>query len=118
VRVAFIVLSAVLAAIFLGAAPPKLLRQQRMADAARHLGYSVAAIQAIGVLEVAATIGLVIGVLFWAPLGVAAAIGLLALLIGAVLAHRRVGDGAEAIRLPASLAVLAAATAASGVLTL
>jgi hypothetical protein len=56
-----------------------------------HLRISVALTRFIGCCQWAAVVGL-IGGLFWRPLGIAAAIGLLLLLVGALLAHRRVGD--------------------------
>lgn len=56
-----------------------------------HLDISVGLTRFIGWCQWASVIGL-IGGLWWRPIGIAAAIGLLLLLIGAVLAHRRVGD--------------------------
>jgi hypothetical protein len=51
----------------------------------------VALTRFIGWCQWAAVVGLIAG-LFRRPIGIAATIGLLLLLIGAVLAHRRVGD--------------------------
>ena len=56
-----------------------------------HLGISVARTRFIGWCQWASVVGL-IGGLWWRPIGIAATVGLLLLLIGAVLAHRKVGD--------------------------
>jgi DoxX-like protein len=56
-----------------------------------HLRISVGLTRFIGCCQWAAVVGL-IGGLWWRPIGIAATIGLLLLLIGAVQAHRRVGD--------------------------
>ncbi|GCE15956.1 DoxX family protein [Tengunoibacter tsumagoiensis] len=45
----------------------------------------------LAALEIAGALGLIIGI-FWAPLGIAAAIGLVLYFVGAVVAHLRVGD--------------------------
>ena len=55
------------------------------------LGLSSALSRFIGWCQLAAVIGLIAG-LFWRPLAIAAATGLLLLLVGAVIAHQRVGD--------------------------
>lgn len=70
----------------------KITRAPSALREATRLGYAVRAYQAIGALEVAGACGLIVG-LFRPPLGAAAAIGLVALLTGAVLSLRRVGDG-------------------------
>lgn len=113
-QVTFIVMSVMLAALFLTLGLTKVLRVPRMVERARHLGYSPTAFQGIGALEVAAAAGLVIGI-FWAPLGIAAAIGLAALLVGAVLAHLKAGDGIPVLAPPAWVGMVAAATAVIGV---
>lgn len=112
-----LIMSIVLAALILGSGVPKVLQQPRMLASAEHLGYSAAAFRNIGLLEVAAAAGLIIG-LFWAPLGIAAAVGLVALMIGAVLAHRRAGDGGRETFPAAWVGLLSVATAVITVLAL
>ncbi|BBY15882.1 DoxX family protein [Mycolicibacterium litorale] len=56
-----------------------------------HLRISVGLTRFIGWCQWASVVGL-IGGLFWRPLAIAAAVGLLLLLIGAVIAHHRVND--------------------------
>jgi uncharacterized membrane protein YphA (DoxX/SURF4 family) len=63
----------------------------------------------IGVLEIAAAAGLVVGI--WVPaLGVAAAAGLVLLTAGAIVVHARVRDPLQDLA-PAAIALLLATTA-------
>lgn len=80
-------LSAVL--ILLGLA--KVFAVPRMRDAAAHHDLTVGAYRAIGALELAGSVGLIVG-LRWTVLGVAAAIAVVLLMLGGVVAHTRSGD--------------------------
>jgi hypothetical protein len=102
VHYTFAGLSIGLAALFAITGSAKLLRAPWTLAAARRLGCSENAFRAIGALEAAAVMGLLAGLL-WGPLGIAAAVGLVALLVGAVIAHRRAGDPCTG-RGPAGLA--------------
>ncbi len=66
--------------------------------------------RATGALEVAAAVGLIISIWTAPGLGLAAAIGLVALMIGAVGYHVRADDRAGAVP-PAALGVVSAVTA-------
>lgn len=107
--VASIVMAIMLAVLFAALGSAKLLMVPFMARTAEHLGISAKLYRLVGALEVAAAGGLVIG-LFWPPLGIAAAIGLVALLIGAAVAHRRAGDGPKETVPAVWLALVSAAT--------
>jgi uncharacterized membrane protein len=72
-----------------------------------HLKISVGLTRFIGWCQWASVVGL-IGGLFWRPLAIAAAVGLLLLLIGAVIAHRRVNDPAKEMILPVAIFVVSA----------
>jgi DoxX-like family len=102
-------LSVFLAAGFLYFGFLKVAGRPQAVEIAEHLGLTNRLTQIIGVLEISAAVGLSVG-LAWAPLGAAAAVGLILLLIGATIAHRRVNDPASALAPPITLAVLAAAT--------
>jgi uncharacterized membrane protein YphA (DoxX/SURF4 family) len=104
-----IVLSVLLAALFAVAGTPKVLAAKTSVEQATHLGYSTSAYRAIGGLELLAVIGLLIGLFFW-PLGVAAAVGLALMMIGAAISHIRVGDGPQAYAPGIIIALLAIAT--------
>ena len=79
----------VLVCVFLGSA--KVLAVPAMRERAAHVGFTVDQYRVLGVLELAAAAGLVIGLA--APtLGTLAACGLLLLLGGAFASHLRAGD--------------------------
>ena len=65
-------------------------------DRAAHVGFSVSAYRRIGLLEVLAVLGLLVGA-FVPLIGALAAAGLLMLLGGALVTHLRNGDGVREI---------------------
>lgn len=85
---------------------PKIARSARMVEEAVRLGMPVGAYSIIGVLEVAAAVGLLTGFVI-APLGAAAAAGLALLMAGAVVAHVRAGDPVAASMPAAIVGVMA-----------
>ncbi|KQW13310.1 DoxX family protein [Streptomyces sp. Root369] len=90
------ILSVLLALVSLAAGAPKaLLKGDVSAGLQSHMGLSAGLVRFIGLAEVAATGGLIIG-LFWQPLGIAAAIGFTITMIGAVAFHAKAGDYADA----------------------
>ena len=84
----------VIAFTVLGAA--KLAAVPAMRARAEHVGFSVAAYRRIGLLEVLAVLGLVVGA-FIPVVGALAAVGLLMLLGGALITHLRNRDGIREI---------------------
>ncbi|GAB2580767.1 hypothetical protein GCM10027168_11970 [Streptomyces capparidis] len=86
-----ITLAVVLTLVFLSLGAAKIAAVPFMRQAAAHLGMSPGLYRVVGGLEVAGTIGLVLG-LASAPLGVAAAIGLALLMTAAAVVHLRHGD--------------------------
>ncbi len=93
--VAAAVLSVLLGLVALAAGTPKvLLKGEVPASLQSHMGLSAGLVRFIGLAEVAATVGLVIG-LFWQPLGIAAAAGFTILMVGAIFFHVRAGDYAD-----------------------
>ena len=103
----FTVVSALLIVACLLPATAKLGGHPRMRESARHFSISWRRYRLIGVAELAAAAGVVAG-LFWHPLGVAAASGMVCLLVGALIAHRRAGDHGKEIA-PALITLLIAA---------
>jgi hypothetical protein len=83
--------AALVAALFLVLGGAKVAAVAPMRARAAHLGYSTRASQAIGGLEVAGAVGVLVG-LALPPIGALAGAGLLLLLAGAVVAHLRNGD--------------------------
>ncbi|MFF3372605.1 DoxX family protein [Streptomyces sp. NPDC002680] len=89
------VLSVLLALVTLAAGAPKtMLKGDVSAGLQSHMGLSAGLVRFIGLAEVAAAVGLVVG-LFWQPLGIAAAVGFGITMIGAVGFHAKVGDYAD-----------------------
>ncbi|MEQ0558491.1 DoxX family protein [Amycolatopsis sp. NEAU-NG30] len=86
-----IVLSVLVAAVFLLAGAAKLFALAPMRERAAHAGFSVAAYRGIGALEIAGAAGVLLG-LAVPVLGALAAIGLLLLLAGALVTHVRSRD--------------------------
>ncbi|MFK0286594.1 DoxX family protein [Streptomyces sp. NPDC090499] len=86
------VLSILLALAVAGAGFPKLLNKgSTPAQLREHLKVRAGLVPVIGLAEVAAAVGLITGV-FWHPLGIAAAVGLVLVFVGAVGYHGRAGD--------------------------
>lgn len=90
-KIAAIALACLLVLCFVSAGAAKVLAVPAMRERAAHVGFSVAAYRAIGVLELAAALG-VLAALVWWPIGVAAAAGLILLMAGAAIVHARTGD--------------------------
>ncbi len=101
-----IVLAAITSFMLLVAALSKVTGQQSMRDMAEHFSIAWPRYRAIGFVELGAVAGIVLG-LWWTWIGVAAGAGTVALLVGAVVVHRRAGDGPA--EMGPALATLAAA---------
>jgi uncharacterized membrane protein YphA (DoxX/SURF4 family) len=104
-------LTAVLAIILAAAGIPKILNPSTAQKNAEHLRIPANLSRAIGVLELAATAGLLVGFAV-TPLGVAAAAGVCALMIGAVASHIRAHDSAQAMAPALVVTILAGAVLA------
>jgi uncharacterized membrane protein YphA (DoxX/SURF4 family) len=88
-------------------AAAKLAGHPRMRESARRFRIPWRRYRLIGVAELAAAAGVLVG-LWWHPLGVAAATGMAMLLVGALITHRRAGDNGKEIA-PALITLLIAA---------
>lgn len=86
-----VVLTVVAGIVLAAAGGAKVAAVPDMRSRAAHLGFSVRGYRLIGGLELLGVVGLLAG-LAWTPLGLAAATGLLAMMIGAVVCHLRAGD--------------------------
>ena len=106
--VATVVLTLLLAAVFIGAGIPKILGTKTSLRMRDHLQINPQLYRVVGFLEIAAVAGLLIG-LFVPVLSVAAAVGLVLLMIGGIVSHICAGEAKGS--LPA--AVIFAATVAA-----
>ena len=100
----FVTISLLLTAACLLPAAGKLTGQPKMRKSAAHFGIPWRRYRLIGVAELAAAVGILIG-LWWHPLGVAAAAGMALLLLGAIITHRKAADSGKEMA-PALLALL------------
>jgi uncharacterized membrane protein YphA (DoxX/SURF4 family) len=112
----FVVVSVLLALLCLLPAVAKVSGQPRMRQSAQHFGIAWERYRLIGVAELAAAVGVLAG-LRVRPLGVAAAVGMVLLLIGALITHSRAGDAAKeqapaGVALRVSIAYVAVAATA------
>ena len=110
VETATLIVTLLLAALFTFAASIKLLGVAKSLSIRDHLGVSPMQWRMIGALELAGVAGVLIGLL-WAPIGIAAAIGLTLLSIGAIAFHLRASDR-FADMLPAVIGIILAVAAA------
>lgn len=86
------ILAGLLVVAFAALGSAKLAAVPAMRARAHHVGFSVSAYRRIGLLEVLAVLGLLVGA-FVPAVGALAAAGLLVLLGGAAVVHLRNGDG-------------------------
>ncbi len=91
VDTATVIVTLLLAALFTFSASIKLLGVSKSLAIRDHLGVKPMQWRAIGVLELAGVVGVLVG-LAWPPIGIAAAIGLALLAIGALGFHLRAAD--------------------------
>jgi hypothetical protein len=106
---ATVVVTILLAALFTFSASIKLLGVAKSLEIRDHLGVKPLQWRLIGVCELAGVAGVLVG-LVWAPIGIAAAIGLALLTIGAIAYHVRMSDRIADLA-PAVIGVALALTA-------
>ena len=90
-RLATVAVSVVLAALLTLAAVRKLSHQEHVVRSYARVGVPEDKLDRLAIVLLAGAAGLVLGLL-WAPIGVAAAIGVVCYFIGAVAFHIRAGD--------------------------
>ena len=91
---ATVVATILVAALFTFSSSIKLLGVSQSLAIRDHLGVKPLQWRLIGVCELAGVAGVLVG-LMWAPIGIAAAIGLALLSIGAIAFHLRASDSAK-----------------------
>ena len=110
VMIAKVIVTALLAALFTFSSLIKLVGVRQSLEIRDHLNVKPTQWRVIGLLELAGVVGVLAG-LAWPPIGVAAAVGLALLLLGAIIFHVRAADKAADIA-PAVIGLgLAVATA-------
>ncbi|GGM71580.1 hypothetical protein GCM10012275_47550 [Longimycelium tulufanense] len=115
-HIATIVLSILLALAFLAIGGPKALALESATRRTVEMGLDTRMMRLTGILEVAAVVGLVAGL--WVRwLGLAAAVGLVLLMLGALVFHARRGDPAKQMAPAAVFLVLSGALVTTGLLS-
>jgi hypothetical protein len=118
VYVAAVIPSVLLALVLFGAGAPKAQLKGNVPEGLMAKGLGAGLIRFVGLAELAAAMGLVVGV-WWQPLGIAVAVGVAALLLGAVMYHVKWGDYGESASRGAAMApVLFFLVAVAAALTL
>jgi uncharacterized membrane protein YphA (DoxX/SURF4 family) len=115
VFVATVIVSAQVALAAIGSGFGKLSKQPKLVENLTGLGVPLAWLPRLAAAEIAGGIGVLVG-LKVAPLGIAAAIGLVAYFVGAVITHLRAKD--KNFAPPAALALLAAAALVLRIVTM
>ena len=105
-----IIVSGLLALLFLYTGLSKEFGAAQSIAFREHLEIPPAQWRLIGVLELAGALGVILALVL-RPLGVAAAVGLVVLTLGAIATHRRAGDPPRAA-LPAAVGLALAAASA------
>ncbi|MBC6461500.1 DoxX family protein [Actinomadura sp. HBU206391] len=106
--IAYAVIAVLLAALLAMSARAKLTKEEKVTKTITGLGVPLGWFPFLAACELAGAVGLVIG-LWFAPLGIAAAVGVVLYFVGAVGAHLRAGDMKGA---PTPLVVLILSVAA------
>ncbi|MBF9130793.1 DoxX family protein [Plantactinospora sp. S1510] len=105
--IGYIIVAAWLAAVLLLSGRGKLTRNERVTTGLQRANVPLNWFPPLAALEIAGAVGLVAGI-WLAPLGVAAAIGVILYFVGAVVAHLRAGD-AKGVSAPLPLLLAAVA---------
>jgi len=106
--VATAIVSALMAAVLLMSGRGKIVRDPGQMKTLAKVGFPESRVVFLAAAEIAGAVGLIVG-LFWWPLGVAAASGIIAYFLGATGSHLLVRDGqmtAPVILLLAGVAAL------------
>lgn len=113
-----VILSALLALVFFAAGAPKAQLKGAVPDGLIEKGLGSGLVRFVGLAEIAAAAGLVGGI-WWQPLGIVAAAGAIAVLIGAIAFHVTKGEYRDSATRGAALApIVLLPVAAAAALTL
>ncbi|MEU7990634.1 DoxX family protein [Streptosporangium canum] len=111
--IAYIVFAILLSLPLLVSGRAKLIRDPEVTATMTRLGVGTRWFPALAALEFAGALGLLIGI-FWRPLGIAAAMGVVLYFAGALATHLRAGD-VKGAPVPAMLVLLSAAPLVLGI---
>lgn len=115
-NIGYIVTAILVSALLVFTARNKLVRQKDVVDVLVRVGVPERMFPVLATLQLLGAAGLLIGI-FFRPLGVAAAAGVVLFFLGAVISHLRVKD-TKGAPMPAVFAVLSLAPLVLGLATL
>ena len=101
--IAYTVVAVVLGLGLVGSASAKIRKDERVTAGLTTAGVPLSWFVPLALLEIAGTVGLLIGI-WWRPLGIAAAIGVILYFLGALVFHVRAKD-VKGMPMPAVLLV-------------
>jgi len=104
--VGYVIVAVILAAILVISGRGKLVKDERIVASISRANVPLSWYPPLAACEIAGAVGLIVGI-WWPPLGIAAAIGVVLYFLGAVTAHVRAGD-IKGIMAPLPLLALAA----------
>jgi uncharacterized membrane protein YphA (DoxX/SURF4 family) len=88
---AYVIIGIVLAVALVGSGMGKITKAKSIVDSITSLGVPPGLLPVLAACEIAGALGLIVGI-WWRPLGIAAAVGVVLYFIGAVGAHLRKRD--------------------------
>jgi hypothetical protein len=103
--ISYIIVAIVLAALLVMSGRGKLVKDQRITESLTKVGVPTSWFPYLATAELAGALGLIVGI-FVAPLGIAAAIGIVLYFVGAVTTHVRASDTKGGLSAPGPLLVL------------
>lgn len=106
-HIALVIVTVLLSIVLVGSAGAKLAKAKQIVESMSTVGVPLSSLPWLAAAEIAGAIGLIVG-LYWWPIGLAAAIGVVLYFVGAVIAHLRVND-AKNVAPAAVLGVVAVA---------
>ncbi|MFF2848964.1 DoxX family protein [Streptomyces sp. NPDC058001] len=111
--VAYVVVGVLLALVLVASGRGKLVKDEKIVTGMRSIGVPDSWLPRLAALEFAGALGLLIGI-FFRPLGIAAAIGVVLYFIGAVVTHIR-GKDVKGVPTPTVLLLVGAAALVLGI---
>lgn len=114
--IAYIITAVLLSVLLIFTARNKLVRQKDVVDTLVRVGVPDRMFPVLAALQLLGAAGLLIGI-FFRPLGIAAAAGVVLFFLGAVISHLRAND-AKGAPMPAAFTVFSIAPLALGLATL
>lgn len=103
--IAYIVISVVLGLGLAASGWQKIRKNERIVTGLTSVGVPLSWFVPLALLDIAGTVGLLVGI-WWRPLGIAAAIGVILYFTGALIVHVRAKD-TKGMPMPAALLVVA-----------